>query len=112
VRAWHQELSDAQAVSEVYQRVLGRPADAAGQSYWVGRLGAGLTRAKMIASFALSPESRTRTRGQGAWTTLTLGIYGRAPGATEWGGAGVWDQVADAYLREAIGSDEVRALAS
>lgn len=111
VRAWHQNLANGQAVDQVYQRVLGRPADAAGRTYWVGRLTSGLTRAKMIASFALSPEARARTREQGAMATLTFGIYDRAPDATEWTQAQLWDETAFDHLVVAIGSDEMRTLA-
>lgn len=111
VRAWHQHLANGQAVDQVYQRTLGRPADAAGRAYWVGRLATGLTRPKMIASFALSAESRIRTWRQGAVATLTLGVYDRAPDATEWSQAPLWGQFTEQWLTSAIGSDEMRTIA-
>lgn len=112
VRAWWGSLSDGGIVDQTYQRVLGRASDRAGRAYWVGRLGAGYPRTKLIAAIALSPEARSRQRYRAAWTALALGIDDRAPTATEWDAAATWPEVADARLREAIASPEVRALAA
>ncbi len=49
-------LPDGSFVDLVYQNVLGRTADAGGRSYWVGQLGAGVSRAQMMVSFSESAE--------------------------------------------------------
>lgn len=43
----------------VYKNVMGRGADASGNSYWLGRLGAGMSRGEMMAFFSDSAEYRT-----------------------------------------------------
>ncbi len=49
-------LADAEFVDRIYLNVLGRPAEAAGKTYWVGQLAAGLTRGEMMIGFSDSPE--------------------------------------------------------
>ena len=49
-------LDDAAFVELLYQNVLDRAADAAGLADWLGRLGAGTTRAQVVEGFAQSRE--------------------------------------------------------
>lgn len=49
-------LTHSQFVSLVYGNVLGRQPDAAGRAYWVDRLGQGLSRGQLMASFSQSTE--------------------------------------------------------
>jgi len=44
-------------VAEVYRRVLGREADAAGLEFWTAQLDGGLSRVALARSFLLAPES-------------------------------------------------------
>ncbi len=55
-------LSNAAFVDLVYQNVLGRQPDAAGRSYWVGRLNGGFARSAMMIGFSESPEFKTSSR--------------------------------------------------
>ncbi|MEM9566050.1 MAG: DUF4214 domain-containing protein [Actinomycetota bacterium] len=52
---------DATFVDLVYQNVLGRPADAEGRAYWIGQLGAGMTRGELMVGFTESPENVAAT---------------------------------------------------
>ena len=49
--------SDGGWIDAVYQALLGRAADAGGQSYWSGRLTAGETRVQVAQGFTTSAES-------------------------------------------------------
>jgi len=44
-------LNDAAYVDAIYLNVGGKPADAAGRGYWLGRLEAGLSRSALVAEF-------------------------------------------------------------
>jgi hypothetical protein len=61
--AGNDQLSDTALVQMTYLKVFGRAADDAGLAFWVAQLGGGfgqaLSRADMLASFALSAEHRT-----------------------------------------------------
>ncbi|HEX7131831.1 MAG TPA: Ig-like domain-containing protein [Iamia sp.] len=50
---------DARYVCRTYTDLLGRPADASGKTYWLGRLGRGESRAAIIKAFTGTPEYRT-----------------------------------------------------
>jgi hypothetical protein len=54
-------LDDGQFVDLVYNNVLGRAPDAAGRSFWTGRLQAGATRGSVMVSFSEGEEFRIRT---------------------------------------------------
>ncbi|HEV7722429.1 MAG TPA: hypothetical protein VGO60_14145, partial [Iamia sp.] len=56
---------------------------ASGRDYWVGRLGAGLARHQLLASFSESPEHRARTRVAGTITRSYLVLLDRAATAGE-----------------------------
>lgn len=52
-------LSDGEFVDRLVMQVLGRPPDAEGRAYWVGRLARGDTsRGEVIRAYVESPESR------------------------------------------------------
>lgn len=59
-------------VDAVYQRVLGRPAEAAGRTYWADRIDAGLPRGRFTAMVVATAEARNRVCRE-----LFVGIVGR-----------------------------------
>jgi hypothetical protein len=52
----HSGGTDKAWVDAMYKDLLGRPADAAGEAYWVNALAAGSTRTSVAYGFAASPE--------------------------------------------------------
>ncbi len=54
-------LNNEQFVNQVYQNVLGRPADGAGRTYWLGQLANGVTRGTLMLSFTDSAEFVNKT---------------------------------------------------
>ncbi|HUY88576.1 MAG TPA: DUF4214 domain-containing protein, partial [Pirellulales bacterium] len=60
----HSGGSDANWVDAMYADLLGRPADAQGQAYWVGQLASGVSRTAVAYGFADSLE-RERQRVEG-----------------------------------------------
>jgi len=64
-------------VAALYQDLLGRQADAQGESYWVGQLQAGVSRAEVADSFANASERRREQISNGY-----LDILGRVPDST------------------------------
>jgi hypothetical protein len=52
-------LTNTAFVNLVYTNVLGRPASSADRIYWVGQLGNGYSRSKLMLQFAQSNENRT-----------------------------------------------------
>lgn len=57
-------------VDRLYQNVLGRPGDAGGAAYWLGRLQADATRPDVLVGFAESAENRAATQAlvqNGIW---------------------------------------------
>ena len=68
-------------VDDLYQEILGRPADAAGRSYWIG-VAAARGRFAVARSFVQSPES-ARRRVDGLYRTL-LGRPAEADGLAYW----------------------------
>lgn len=55
-RSRYGELTDAEFVDLVYENVLGRPADAGGKAFWVGKLESGTSRGSVMVGFSESPE--------------------------------------------------------
>lgn len=55
-------LSDPAFVDLVYRNVLGRPADAGGESYWSTQLARGVSRGSVMVRFSDSSEYRSKTR--------------------------------------------------
>ena len=70
--------NDAGYVDRLYQNVLGRPGDAGGTAYWLGRLQAGATRQDVLVGFAESTENRTATQ-----TLVQNGIWDRSETAQQ-----------------------------
>ncbi len=64
-------LTEDQFIDQIYNNVLGRPADAEGRAYWIGQLAAGATRGQVMLSFSESNEFINRTG--------TGGLDGGAP---------------------------------
>lgn len=54
-------LSDEEFVELVYLNVLGRPAEPAGRTFWLGQLAAGMSRGRLMTEFSEGPEFRNRT---------------------------------------------------
>jgi hypothetical protein len=78
-------LSDGDFVSQLYQNVLGRPADPAGAQFWDGMLGSGASRGSISLAFSESAENLANTvstagdvNNAEAYRLYTT-ILGRAP---------------------------------
>jgi uncharacterized protein (TIGR03118 family) len=56
----HAGGTDKAWIDAMYQDLLGRPADAAGESYWLQQLAAGANRATVAYGFAASPERESQ----------------------------------------------------
>lgn len=54
-------LSDQQYVEQLFLNVLGRPGSQGGIEFWTDHLSSGVSRAKVLASFADSPENIAKT---------------------------------------------------
>jgi hypothetical protein len=54
-------LSDGAFVNQLYQNVLGRPADAGGAQFWDGALASGASRGAVLVGFAESEENKANT---------------------------------------------------
>ena len=61
--------NDAAFLNALYQNILGRSADTAGEAYWLAQLASGaVTRAQVLADFAISPENQHIVSAQdGGW---------------------------------------------
>jgi type VII secretion-associated serine protease mycosin len=75
-------LTNAEFVELVYNNVLGRPADAAGKAYWLGKLNSGqLSRGGVMLAFSESPEFVTTNSARVLVTLAYVGMLRRAPDA-------------------------------
>lgn len=96
-------LNNEQFVNQVYQSVLGRPADAAGRDHWLIQLANGVSRGAVMLSFTDSAEfvNKTGTPAPTAPNGVPVNYSPKAePGpAPVPGGAGDPDRVA-AYRRQ------------
>ena len=54
-------LSEGQFIDQIYNVVLGRPADDDGRAFWLGQLRAGVTRGQVMLAFSESNEFMNRT---------------------------------------------------
>ena len=68
-------LSNDQFVDLIYANVLGRPADAAGKSYWLSVLAGGTTRGQMMTGFSDSAEFVANTGTVGPQSTQEAEVY-------------------------------------
>lgn len=88
-RATYGRLSDRAYVDLAYRNVLGRPADAGGQAYWLARLSRDLDRGRLMAAFSESTEHRHLTDPRVKATMLYVGMLRRSPdpaGLDYWSG--------------------------
>lgn len=78
------QRDDRTFVTDLYDRILDRPADPAGVDHWVSELAAGTTRERVAALFVRSSENRHRTV-----SAVHQEVVGRPPTASEatWWGA-------------------------
>ena len=72
-------LDDGAFVDLAYRNVLGRLPDAGGRAFWLDRLGAGMSRGRVMTEFSESPEYVSNTIGTVRATMLYLGMLRRAP---------------------------------
>lgn len=73
-------LANGQFVTLVYQNILGRDPDSAGQAYWTGQLDSGaLTRGQMMAAFSESAEYRGVIQYHVYVTMIYVGMMRRGP---------------------------------
>lgn len=72
------QRDDEALVAALYERILERAVDPAGVAFWVDRLEAGWSRARVASSFVLSAENRTRTTDR-----VFTDVLGRSPDAEE-----------------------------
>jgi hypothetical protein len=78
------QLSDAAFVDRVYSNVLGRPADAAGRSYWTSQLASRrTTRGGLMVGFSESAEFKGRTASDISTIQAFYALLRRVPTATE-----------------------------
>ena len=73
------QLNDAEFVFLVYNNVLVRRPDQSGFQYWVGRLGAGMTRGEMMTQFSESPEFIAASRPAVDVIVTYRGMLNREP---------------------------------
>ncbi|WCO66100.1 DUF4214 domain-containing protein [Iamia majanohamensis] len=76
-------LTDAEMVDTTYELVLHRAPDADGRAYWIGRLGEGLPRWKLVLFFAQLAEGRVMSAHRVAAVALTTALLGRTPTSSE-----------------------------
>lgn len=80
-------------VDALYRNVLGRPADSAGEAFWLDELADGRSRASVVVAFAESPEFVASFDPEIRAALLYSGLLGRSPEA---GGLEFWTaQIAD-----------------
>lgn len=106
-------LTDAEFVKLVYQNVLGRSPDAAGLSYWTGKLANGGTRGRVMVGFSESSEYIRKQRSNVAVIELWFGMLKRAPSPAELTGYAqrITDGTAPATIAgELLASTEYRSL--
>lgn len=59
--AMYGSLSDEEFIALVYRNVMGREAESGGYTYWLDRMGNGMSRGELMAYFSDSPEYRNAT---------------------------------------------------
>ncbi len=106
-------LNNSAFVNLVYQNILGRTADAAGATYWVGELNAGrATRGAMMTAFSESPENLRLSTNKVFVTMVYVGMLKRSPdepGYNFWVNALNGGQSAQNLINGFVGSAEYRA---
>ncbi len=74
-------LNDDAFIELVYQNVLGRASDAAGNEFWIGQLAAGRSRGSVMLGFSDSAENIRALDPVVKGTMLYVGMLGRTPDA-------------------------------
>lgn len=74
---------DADFVAHLYESVLGRSPSAAEVTYWVGQLGRGTSRGKVLLLFSEAAENRSRTTGELRYIDIVYRMLGRTPTRAE-----------------------------
>ncbi|HVX11566.1 MAG TPA: DUF4214 domain-containing protein [Pirellulales bacterium] len=105
----HAGGTDVLWVDAMYQDLLGRPADAAGENYWVGRLADGTSRADVAYGFAASLERETE-RVQGDYEHF-LRRAADSAGVSYWVGQFAQGETNEDLIAGFIASDEYYNLA-
>ena len=80
-------LDNAGFIIRVYQNVLGRNPEAAGYTYWLGQLNAGMPRGQVMTAFSESTENQNATANSLLITMTYVGMLRRSPEA---GGYSWW----------------------
>ena len=78
-RRTYGSLSNGAFVDLVYRNVLGRPADAAGRTYWVRKLNAGTSRGQLMVNFSESGEYVRRQAGPVGVVEVYAAMLHRSP---------------------------------
>jgi hypothetical protein len=86
-QATYGALDDDGYVERVYANVLDRAPDTGGRAYWVGQLGAGMSRGEVMLAFSDSAEFRATTDPRVLATMLYIGMLRRTPDTS---GLGYW----------------------
>ncbi|MDD2691487.1 MAG: DUF4214 domain-containing protein [Simplicispira sp.] len=76
-------LDNAGFVNLVYQNVLGRTAEPAGFTYWLGELNRGMSRGQMMIGFSESAENQANTANSQGITLAHVGMLKRSPNTSE-----------------------------
>lgn len=84
-RQMYGALDNTQFVQLVYRNVHGRAADPGGLAYWVGRLGAGMTRGAFMVGVSESGENIGRQAASDFVTLTYAGLLRRMPSPAEHG---------------------------
>ena len=83
-QAKYGSLSDGDFVDLIYANVFGRPADAGGRAYWVGKLGRGTGRGQVLYELSNSQEYRRKTDTRVRIITTRFGLLREVPTAGEY----------------------------
>ena len=75
-------LDNTMYVEQLYSNVLGRPGEQSGIEFWKGNLDEGISRARVLAAFADSPENIDKTSTTFADMRLSEGFWIFREGAT------------------------------
>lgn len=76
-------LNNARFVTRVYENVLNRAPEPAGQAYWVGRLDTGMSRGELMIGFSESVENQSATASTQLDTLVYAAMLKRVPSPAE-----------------------------
>ena len=75
----HGQSSNEQFIKDLYRNALSREPDAPGESFWNAVLDAGVSRALVMLSFAVSPEMMESRSAEVDYILLHRGVFGDLP---------------------------------